>query len=506
MDFPDNVARAQSNVIWGDVVGNLNVFLVSHKNTSLGAIVETRQDDNPLSFYRLLLTDELVDLLVRETNRYAEQKLIIGITNETIARNSILANWTDTNRQEMLKFLGIVIWMGLDQKPRLKDYWSTNFIYKTSIHTVTRMSRCRFEALLSCLHFSDNEACPEGNRLFKLESLLNICNKNFQAALTPGQYVCIDESMVPFRGRLSFLQYIPGKRHKYGVKIFKLCSEGGYTYNTKIYAGKQVRPTDQPVATQVVMELMQPILNTGTTLVTDNYYTSVSLAHQLNDNQTHLIGTLRQNRKYNPKRVFDKKLTRGEMTAQQSNTKVIVGKWLDKRDVAFLTTKSCPEITEVQTRTGVKNKPSTIVEYNSVKSYIDVSDQISSYSNPVRRSVKWYRKVGIELLTGTSVVNALKLHNLALNQRMDITTFRERLVEDLCKGPENTVATPALHRLEEYDKRGRCVVCYTHYSERYGRASASKNSKQCSTRCLACTDRKFLCINCFFKTHNVTLK
>ncbi|KAJ8931626.1 hypothetical protein NQ314_015420 [Rhamnusium bicolor] len=173
---------------------------------------------------------------------------------------------------------------------------------------------------------------------FKLEALLNMCNNNFQEALTPGQYVCIDKSMVPFRGRLSFLQYIPGKRHKYGIKIFKLCAQGGYTFNCKIYSGKQLRPTDQPVASQVVMELMQHLLNSGRTLVTDNYYTSVSLAHQLNDNSIHLIGTLRKNRKFNPKPVFAKKLARGYMMALQSNTKVIDAKRVDKRE----TTKNMP--------------------------------------------------------------------------------------------------------------------------------------------------------------------
>lgn len=86
-------------------------------------------------------------------------------------------------------------------------------------------------------------------------------------------------------------------------------------------------------------------------------------------------------------------------------------------------------MTEVQTRSGLKNKPCTIIEYNSVKSYIDVSDQVSSYSNQVRRSIKWYWKVAIEILASTSVVNALQLFNKALNRKMDVTTFRESLVE-----------------------------------------------------------------------------
>ncbi|XP_026465869.1 abscisic acid and environmental stress-inducible protein-like, partial [Ctenocephalides felis] len=44
--------------------------------------------------------------------------------------------------------------------------------------------------------------------------------------------------MVPWRGRLGFRQYIPGKRHKYGVKLYKLCLSEGYTHNIEIYADK----------------------------------------------------------------------------------------------------------------------------------------------------------------------------------------------------------------------------------------------------------------------------
>lgn len=47
----------------------------------------------------------------------------------------------------------------------------------------------------------------------------------------------VDESMVPFRGRLIFKQFIPRKAHKYGVKLFKICEANGYTHNIKVYAG-----------------------------------------------------------------------------------------------------------------------------------------------------------------------------------------------------------------------------------------------------------------------------
>ena len=90
------------------------------------------------------------------------------------------------------------------------------------------MTRERFELLLKCLHFCNNE---ENNteKLFKVEKIINLAIKQFRWALTPGKDVVIDETMIPWRGRLGFRQYIPGKAHKYGVKLCKLCTVEGYT-------------------------------------------------------------------------------------------------------------------------------------------------------------------------------------------------------------------------------------------------------------------------------------
>lgn len=92
--------------------------------------------------------------------------------------------------------------------------------------------------------------------------------------------------MIPFRGRLGFRQYLPGKRFLYGVKMFKICAAGGYTWKVKIYGGKEVVGRDETLAT--VLELMNPQLRTNRTLYTDNYYTSVTLANHLTEKKTHL--------------------------------------------------------------------------------------------------------------------------------------------------------------------------------------------------------------------------
>jgi hypothetical protein len=78
----------------------------------------------------------------------------------------------------------------------------------------------------------------------------------FQQARQPAETVVIDETMIPFRGRLKFRQFIKIKAHKYGAKVFKVCDQSGYTYNLIIYSGKQDRP-EKDLATDVMMKLME---------------------------------------------------------------------------------------------------------------------------------------------------------------------------------------------------------------------------------------------------------
>ena len=51
-------------------------------------------------------------------------------------------------------------------------------------------------------------------------------------------------------------------------------------------------------------------------------------------------------------------------------------------------------------------KPQSVLDYNKAKMGVDKSDKMTSYNTALRRSTKWYRKLAIELLTGTAVVNS----------------------------------------------------------------------------------------------------
>lgn len=233
-------------------------------------------------------------------------------------------------------------------------------------------------------------------------------------------------------GRLSFKQYIKNKKSRFGIKLFKLCISLSNTLAIKVYAGKEAN-AELNVGSKIVLELSEPYLDCGRTLYVDNWYTSIELAESLNDRQTHLVGTLRANRKSNPKDVTEKKLKRGEVISMRSSSNILVLKWKDKRDLYMLSTKHNSEMISIDHHGKCIEKPKVVIDYNLDKSPIDLSDQLSSYSNPLRRSIKWYKKVVLDSLLNIGVVNSLVLFNKVTNSKMTITTFRTILVENLVK-------------------------------------------------------------------------
>lgn len=176
-----------------------------------------------------------------------------------------MSRWKDTTVEEIKNFFGIILYMGLVKYLTMEDHWSNDVLYKNSVVS----SRNRFQLLLTCIHFVDNATADTSDRLYKIRNLINMTQERFAELYTPGETVALDESMIPFRGRLLFLQYIPSKTHKYGIKMYKICSPLGYTLRVKVYSGKEPRQ-EKSVAEGIVMELSEKYLGTGRTIVTDN--------------------------------------------------------------------------------------------------------------------------------------------------------------------------------------------------------------------------------------------
>lgn len=487
-------------ITWTTVTGlKLKKFTFTEPNPGVNLLLyENYFDKSPLEFYQLFLDEDILTMMVTETNRYGAQ-----CQKKETAPKARIHNWQDTNVEELQRFIGLLLWMGLVQYPSIESYWSKMNIYSNAIKSV--MSRNRFQLLLKTWHFNNNENVTT-DRLQKISPLTNKLIENFKRHFIPNQALCIDETLVPFRGRLSFRQYIKNKRHKFGIKVYKLCIEKGYTYNLLIYCG-QDRIKGESSSQRVVLTLADGLLNKGRTIYTDNYYTSITLAHALLGKNTHLVGTLRSNRKLNPQQVVSKKLKKGETEASESSTGVVVQKWKDKRDVLTLSTKHTDELLNIRSGHRDLTKPAMVVDYNKHKAYIDLSDQMKSYTTSLRRGVKWYRKLAIELLLGSALVNAHILHQEVANEKMSITKFKEQIASKLLgfedvQQMQNVTVTGPQHSLEENNSRGRCFICYKKLQTMFGRTHAQSRTPRTKLKCTAC--EKYYCLECFFQVHNCT--
>lgn len=105
---------------------------------------------------------------------------------------------------------------------------------------------------------------------------------------TPGDRVAVDESLIAFKGKVSFRVYNKNKPTKFGIKVFVLSAcENGYIFDFIPYLGKQelIPKSSLLKITQIVKSLVESVVykdpsnpTRGLNVYTDRYYTSPELA------------------------------------------------------------------------------------------------------------------------------------------------------------------------------------------------------------------------------------
>jgi len=107
---------------------------------------------------------------------------------------------------EFWTFMGLDLLMGIQKLPEMRNYWSENPLLNCPIFK-KKMSRNRFLEILRNLHFSDFP--NPNNRFWKLGKFFPDLIAKFRAAINPGEFLSADESLVGYKERLAFKQYIP---------------------------------------------------------------------------------------------------------------------------------------------------------------------------------------------------------------------------------------------------------------------------------------------------------
>ena len=113
----------------------------------------------------------------------------------------------------------------------------------------------------------------------------------------PSENISIDEELSLFKGRLSFKRYVSSKRARFGIKLFSLCEDSGYLWNSFVYLGKTNINENQHQLERrisksgvVITSLLSDLLGLGYKLFVDNWYTSEALFDYLYENKTCAVG------------------------------------------------------------------------------------------------------------------------------------------------------------------------------------------------------------------------
>ncbi|KAK5648157.1 hypothetical protein RI129_003049 [Pyrocoelia pectoralis] len=417
----------------------------------------------PIDIFNFLVDDTFYQKIVEETNAYAEDVLL----EQGFLEYSRISRWKPVTIEELKIFFSLILHTGTIHLPRLKDYWKTDRLFNIPSFRDS-MGRDRFFLILRCLHFSKNptknEPKPE-DRLFKIRPLIHYFNNKINDTYYPTQNLSIDESMMLYRGRLSFRQYIPNKRHKYGIKFYMLTEPDGLILKFLIYTGNLADAGGKGHAANVVLHLLEGKLDQGHCVFMDNYYNSFTLSRQLLERKTHTTGTLRIDRKYSPKSVKEAKLKKGETVAKYANN-VMIGKWRDKRDVTYISTEFKNNLQTFFNKRGKEvSKPLPVLKYNNYMGGVDRQDQFMSYYPCRHKSLRWYKKVAIHVYQ-LLLLNSFFLYKKYVSPRATLYDFRLQIIAALLpEKPKETVNFPT-HLLTQCPKDGkgkilrkRCASC-----------------------------------------------
>ena len=456
--------------------------------TENSGAVPDMTNKQPGDFFDLIFSDDMMAHIHHETNEYAQQYIQ---NKEEHLRQHPHSRCAAYQRKpielhEIKATFAIMLIMGVMSLPSLPLYWSSKWPFQLPCLT-SIMSRNRFQLILKFLHFNNNSnQIPRGqpghDRLFKIRPFLSALINKFQQLYVPFQNISIDESMIGFKGRISFLQYLPKKPNKWGMKAWALCdSKTAYVWNWRLYVGKDDEvSTSDGLGYGVVMSLVHKLANKGYHLYVDNFYSSPKLFHELYKMKIGACGTVRIDRRGIPPDFQKTKLHKGDIMTFKDGP--LMGlKWMDKRQVAMLSTihddTTIDKHRRTRTATGgteVIQKPKVIDEYNSYMGGVDKSDQLITYYGFSHRTNKWYKRVFFHLFE-VSIVNAYILYCLHLppKQRLSHLDFRLAVASHLLRSffpstparnthttDSNPMRLTGRHFLALYDKAyPDCKIC-----------------------------------------------
>jgi len=420
------------------------VFDKTNCGLQIGTLTST---SSPFAVFRIWWT-RIRALLVVQTNIYAH---VLCIREPGLA---YMDGYRAVTENEMDRFLAVIICMGLCKKQNEDWYWRDDHLGDSFIKSL--MSRDRFSVIKRCLSVA-NPTQDENDRdkLAKVRAIVDVYNDISAAAYMPGQFISLDEAQIQCASRFARCSH-RGEKHKplsdY-IKVFSI-NESGTCYCPRVLIDER---TKVPLR-QYVMDLVEPLVRWKRPyiVVTDRFYTSVSMAGELLAKGVYTVGTIRTDRGVPKDLVAESsRLKDGEWkwrmaASAQPDSSLSVVVWHDTTDkgVYFLSNVHDPEQpAEVERRKKgapavTKSAPQVAADYNKHMGAVDAINHMKhSFKTQLRYKHRWYMGV-VFYIIDISIINALVCFRQLCNSDVDQGRFRIDLMNELARPAEVSVKTP----------------------------------------------------------------
>ncbi|XP_063628376.1 piggyBac transposable element-derived protein 4-like [Cydia splendana] len=470
----------------------------------------TRAYVDPYDAFVAIWDRPIMEHIVRETNKYAEQ-LCEAMIVQGIAPNSRITKWVDTSVDELYTYFAIIQATGIVIKSRLEEYWSTSANIFITPEFSAAMSYDRFCLLNKCLHFNDNALCSTERlnnseaKLHKLQPILQHLNDKFTSLYMLGQNIALDESLTMWKGRLNIRQHIPNKAATVGIKTYEICeSQTGFLWRFEVEARQastseeKTNPLSGKIPT-LVLRLLRGLEHKGHTVWMDNFYNSPTLARELKVQGFDCVGTLRTNRQYVPAELTNlqlKDMAVGQVCGCTSGDVDLIV-WRDKKRIALISTYH--GLTTVEDADTIK--PALIADYNICMGGVDKKDQmLAMYPIERNRNRIWYKKFFRRLLNA-STLNAFIL--LKAFKQFTHRQFRQTLVLQLLErhNTNRSRNRPALLSQRHVPQHFERPAAGSNDTKRHLRRKCVVCSKRTTTFCEGCSGKALCVPKCFSQYH-----
>ncbi|XP_071053352.1 piggyBac transposable element-derived protein 3-like [Onthophagus taurus] len=285
-------------------------------------------EKTPLELFFLYFHDEMLNLIINFSLKYADDN------NRPNFR---------LDKEQLLKFLGIVLLSGYHTLPTIPMFWSNE--EDKGVEIVKKiMSRNTFQNIKRNLYLSDNSLLDPSDKFAKIRAFLQLINKKKLQFGVFSHNLFIDEQMVPYFGRHSCKMFIKGKPVRFGFKLWCLCSSDGYLFHIEPYAGAAMKTGKSKLGLggEVVMQLLPVVKNPHVQRIFfDNLFSSFDLFVELKNKGFFATGTVRDNRTKNCPLENIKCTSKKERgffdTTYDTCSKISLVRWKDNSVVTVIT-------------------------------------------------------------------------------------------------------------------------------------------------------------------------